>query len=310
MNKKIRFLLIAIPVVLVGFLLFRGTETRASLFNFTDGFTSLNYINSSATTATVNIVGGNISLTWDGSAFAPSQVAVSNILANASNISRNRNSNIVSNLTYTNGGSSVTKNILSATIYANQTLNGQTISYYLSIDNGVNWEGAALGTEHIFTNAGSNLAWKAILSTTNTAVTPIIDEVNVTFAFPVSINITNTSFRTNDTTPTVYGTAYIDYSTLKIIRTEFKIDTGSWFGCGAVDGAFDSNYEQYNCTTYPLLSGTHTLQVRAIDTLGNWSNASFSSTFTVDTKEPNSEINPVTSPTNSNPLTITGTATD
>ncbi|MBN1495009.1 S-layer homology domain-containing protein [Candidatus Peregrinibacteria bacterium] len=59
-------------------------------------------------------------------------------------------------------------------------LNGQTIEFFLTAD-GINWEPVNVGIQHTFENKGRDLRWKAVLSTTNAAVTPILKTVSVDF---------------------------------------------------------------------------------------------------------------------------------
>ena len=71
--------------------------------------------------------------------------------------------------------------VVSATLNATEILNGQTINYYLSNDGGTTWEAVTNGTPHTFTTIGNDLRWKAVLSTTNSNVTPIIDELSISY---------------------------------------------------------------------------------------------------------------------------------
>lgn len=52
--------------------------------------------------------------------------------------------------------------VTKATIHAGDYVPvGTSINYFLSADNGVNWEPVTLGVEHTFTHNGSNLLWQA-----------------------------------------------------------------------------------------------------------------------------------------------------
>lgn len=58
---------------------------------------------------------------------------------------------------------------------------GSSISYYLSVDGGTTWEQTTKDASHTFTNSGNDLRWKAMLSTTDTKVTPYIDSVDISY---------------------------------------------------------------------------------------------------------------------------------
>lgn len=72
-------------------------------------------------------------------------------------------------------------NITSATLTPNHVLNGQTITYYLSANGGTNWEAVTPGIEHTFVLTGNDLRWKAVLFTTNPAVTPTIYDLTIDY---------------------------------------------------------------------------------------------------------------------------------
>jgi hypothetical protein len=81
----------------------------------------------------------------------------------------------------------------------------------------------------------------------------------------------------------------------------------------AVDDIFDEPTEEYNLTTTTLADGSHTLQVRAWDVLGNTTTPAnyATATFIVDTTPPSITLTPPPSqPANENTLTLNGKATD
>ena len=73
------------------------------------------------------------------------------------------------------------ENIISARLSANQNLNSQTINYFLSNDGGTTWEAVTIGTLHQFSTSGNDLRWRAILSTTETSITPAIDQIDILY---------------------------------------------------------------------------------------------------------------------------------
>ena len=115
-------------------------------------------------------------------------------------------SNIAQSLTVDN----VSGDIATATISATETLNGQTVSYQLSRDGGTTWENVTKGVEHSFTSTDaekSDLRWKATLTGTS-AITPIIEDITVSYDAPAADIITLDT--TAPSTPTV--SAYEDSS--------------------------------------------------------------------------------------------------
>ena len=74
----------------------------------------------------------------------------------------------------------------SATLTTTQTDSppNQTIDYYLSNNGGVTWNPVSLGVEHVFSTSGNNLRWRAVLKTTNSGFTPIIDDLSIIYETP------------------------------------------------------------------------------------------------------------------------------
>ncbi|MDP3723212.1 MAG: LamG-like jellyroll fold domain-containing protein [Candidatus Omnitrophota bacterium] len=103
----------------------------------------------------------------------------------------------------------IADSIASATLNATADLPaGSAISYFLSADGGKTWELATNLTTHTFAAPGSDLRWKAQLSTTNPSVTPTLKDVTISHA-----------------------TAYVSSGTLESSTKEVKADsfgTLSW----------------------------------------------------------------------------------
>lgn len=68
----------------------------------------------------------------------------------------------------------------SATLSADGDLNGQTMTFYMTAD-GENWEEVVLDEEMIFAAPGTDLRWKVVMATDDTAVTPVLRSVSVNF---------------------------------------------------------------------------------------------------------------------------------
>ena len=89
--------------------------------------------------------------------------------------------------------------ITKATLTVLENLNGQTINYFLSSDGGVNFEPVTPGVEHTFAIVGTDLRWRAVLSTADTLVTPQLLSVSIAYtevAYRASATLTSSSFNT------------------------------------------------------------------------------------------------------------------
>ncbi len=58
---------------------------------------------------------------------------------------------------------------------------GVLFTYYLSPDTGYHWEQVIPGSEHSFTNNGTQLKWKAVLTTSNSSKTPTISDLSISY---------------------------------------------------------------------------------------------------------------------------------
>ncbi|MBU3957359.1 hypothetical protein KKI19_03765, partial [Patescibacteria group bacterium] len=95
---------------------------------------------------------------------------------------------------------STTANIISASLSTNQALNGGSIVYSLSANNGNNWEGpVSPGTDWIFEYPGQSLKWRADLATPDTTKTPWVDDLTICYSTTLP---TPTPTPTPELTPT------------------------------------------------------------------------------------------------------------
>jgi hypothetical protein len=62
-----------------------------------------------------------------------------------------------------------------------------------------------------------------------------------------------------------------DTSINTIVSVEYRLDEGEWLPALAEDGGFDSYSEAYSLTTAGLSSGAHTIQIRARNSVNNYS---------------------------------------
>jgi len=65
-----------------------------------------------------------------------------------------------------------------------------------------------------------------------------------------------------------YGTG-VDLTINTISRVQFRIDHGAWLEATAADGVFDDATEGFTFTTPALSVGTHTIETRGINSVGN-----------------------------------------
>jgi hypothetical protein len=56
---------------------------------------------------------------------------------------------------------------------------------------------------------------------------------------------------------------------LEISGVQYRVDGGAWFAADAKDGIFDSMSEDFSVTTESLKSGTHKIEIQAVDAAGN-----------------------------------------
>ena len=78
----------------------------------------------------------------------------------------------------------------------------------------------------------------------------------------------------------------------KIKDVEYRVDGSSWISALPVDGSFNSSIENFTFTTLPLSDGTHTIEVRALNTAGNWETDYPGETIIIHTNYTNFLINP------------------
>jgi len=113
---------------------------------------------------------------------------------------------------------------------------------------------------------------------------------------------------TTDNTPTYTGSATVqpltnqnphgpgnDITTNTIAAVEYRVDGGGWLWADPTDGNYDSVVESYTFTTLPLLDGTHTIETRAHNSVGNADATFASDTLTVQgggNNEPNKPSKP------------------
>jgi hypothetical protein len=70
--------------------------------------------------------------------------------------------------------------VLRATLTVNQTLHGQAVEYYLSNNGGIDWEAIMPEGQCIFSTIGTDLRWRAVLSSDGSD-TPVVDSLTISY---------------------------------------------------------------------------------------------------------------------------------
>ncbi|RDE11255.1 MAG: hypothetical protein C4K49_12005 [Candidatus Thorarchaeota archaeon] len=82
---------------------------------------------------------------------------------------------------------------------------GCEITFFLSPDNGLQWETVLPGVRHDFVYSGRQLVWKSVLTCANHLRTPVLSQISISFTTvldPPSLLAPSDSILTNDSTPT------------------------------------------------------------------------------------------------------------
>lgn len=134
---------------------------------------------------------------------------------------------------------STLETIENATITATQTLNGQTVNYYLSSNGGSDWCAATLGVEVNFTTcgsggsnvSGSDLQWKAEMNTSDINISPVISDISIDYYIAVYlVDQTSYRFRNDDGSETTatYAAAenvgLVDFDPATETRLRIRVD--------------------------------------------------------------------------------------
>ncbi len=98
----------------------------------------------------------------------------------------------------------------------------------------------------------------------NTILNPYSPDPTYTGTLTYSGSVTETLYPNNNP----YGTG-VDLTINTITLVQFRIDHGAWLDATAGDGVFDEETESFTFTTPPLSVGTHTIEARGINSVGN-----------------------------------------
>ncbi|NPD88149.1 MAG: hypothetical protein HGN29_05480 [Asgard group archaeon] len=157
--------------------------------------------------------------------------------------------------------------LISTKLISNALVPADTsVKYYLSSDNGVNWEEVTNNTEHIFSNIGYQLRWKTVLSTINISVTPEIYSIFISYKTTlISPSLTSPldSAIIDEYTPN-FGWDIISGATDYL----FQLDTSTTFITPLLNITIPSSSTSYT-TNSPLALGTYYWRVAGIDSEGD-----------------------------------------
>ncbi len=179
--------------------------------------------------------------------------------------------------------------------------------------------GADISANSCITDGHRYIQYEVTLATSDTSATPIFSDVAINYtAFDTTAPVISLTALTpdpnSDSTPTLSGTAIDARSTVSAVQFQMDGTGGSWTACTANDGTFNSNSEAFTCTVTSALSdGSHTMYVRATDSLSNTtgSGSETSDTFTIDTVSSTISLTAISpDPGTDTTPTLTGTATD
>jgi len=95
-----------------------------------------------------------------------------------------------------------------------------------------------------------------------------------------------------------------------IISVQFRIDYDAWINANATDGIFDQAVEDFTFTTSSLSWGTHTIETRGINSVGNAETSYSSDTVTIKDSDPPTTIHDYDGLWHTTEFTINLTATD
>ncbi len=163
--------------------------------------------------------------------------------------------------------------IENATMHTSETIpSSTTILYYLSADNGINWESVTPGIKYDFVNTGYQLKWKAILTTSDISKSPVIHNLSIEYTTKLnepSLLTPTDGFITEDYTPTF---------TWNSINGEanylFQLDTTTSFSTPLLNITLPSSSTSYTPIS-PLAVDTYYWRVAGIDSEGDIGDFSF-----------------------------------
>lgn len=173
--------------------------------------------------------------------------------------------------------------VVSATLTVDDTLPaGTSIAYYMGVWHG-SMEQVTPGVEHVFSGTGSVVYWRAVLSTTDPLVTPVIYQVNISsysvLDAPWLIQPDN-GYQTNDSTPFFEWGGYAGAANYLL-----QLDTMNTFDSVSLRNITVTGATDYTVVT-PLADGTWYWRVACNDSEGDLGFFSNIRSMTIDTVGP------------------------
>ena len=186
--------------------------------------------------------------------------------------------------------------LVRATLTCTATLpTGTAIAYYLSPDDGTHWESVSPGVEHVFTNVGSILRWRAVLTTGDVVRTPSLTSLAITYRTRLnapSLVLPTDGAITFDNTPTIEWGSMMDAANYLI-----QLDTVSTFNSTNLRNVTVPG----NTTSYtpllPLAYSTWYWRVAAIDSAGDLGYFASPRSILVQTQTTTTTTRPIGIPT-------------
>jgi hypothetical protein len=164
------------------------------------------------------------------------------------------------------------------------------IVYYLSADAGLHWELVDPGVKHIFVNSGSQLCWRAVLSTTESIRSPSLSSLSIIYNVKLDApELTSPSdgIHIGDNTPLLQWTdAYVDVGYLVQLDTVASFDSIDLTNVTVPVG-------RKNCTTPALADGLWYWRVAANDSQGDLGFFSMTRSIIIDTSLPTWDETPI-----------------
>ena len=176
--------------------------------------------------------------------------------------------------------------LLNATLIPTATVPTDTsITYYLSADNGVNWEIVTPGIDYSFINSGFQLKWKAILSTSNITVTPKLH--NILIQYKTTLNSPSLNNPLNNAIVDDYTPSFTWDVVSGASEYLFQLDTSTSFTTPILNVTLPSSSTSYTPSSI-LATNTYYWRVAGIDSDGDIGDFSVYRTLNIvqDTNEP------------------------
>lgn len=225
-------------------------------------------------------------------------------------------------MTYDNNGwgignmDRVTAHEIGHIFYATDEYNGKKEhSGYLNVTD-VDGSGALMDNSNWWLSTGTHgqIGWNdtdsdGILNIVdtfpNTTLIPYIPDPTDNATLMYAGSVTEVPYPNNNP----YGTGR-DITINTITSVQFRIDYDAWINANVTDGLFDEAVEDFTFTTSSLSWGTHTIETRGVNSVGNAETSYSSDTVTIKDSDPPTTIHDYDGLWHTTDLTINLTATD